>query len=238
MKTVGEKYGVEYEELLRSVVEADVLDGRQAQVAMWPMRGARYINGGMLVGRAVNGWSDTDWRVRDGETAAGRRRIVERTRANSEPADGCPLAWVGECWGAPRGTYNSKLSAFWRTARAVFAEGGDLDWPSRLCWSNLYKVAPSAGGNPSRSARAAQVDAAARLLRHEVGSYKPRRLLVLTGRDWFEPFAERLALHVAWTRGLVEGHAIEGGRTWVIAKHPQGKDEARLAARVRELFGS
>jgi len=61
------------------------------------------------------------------------------------------------------------------------------------------------------------------LLAREIVELNPSRVLVLTGRWWFEPFAERLGLAVDWGAGLVEGVADDGSCRWVIAPHPQGK---------------
>jgi hypothetical protein len=61
-------------------------------------------------------------------------------------------------------------------------------------------------------------------------------VLVLTGRWWFEPFADYLGLAVDWQAGLVEGVADDGSRRWVIAPHPQGKPR-RIHATVIAAFG-
>jgi hypothetical protein len=237
VSALGEKYVLAYDELLRRLCKASVLDGRRSYAAMWPMRGRGYRNGGFVIGRAVNGWDESEWRVRNAETAQGRRRIALRTKRMSEPHSRCPMSWIADCAGTQRGLYNSNTSAFWRTARTALTRCQDGDWHSELCWSNLYKVAPARGGNPSSAQREAQFPAAVKLLRMELDSFKPRRVLVLTGRSWFEPFEEPLGINVNWGRGsLVEGTAVDGRTTWVIAKHPQGKNERALAARARSIF--
>lgn len=218
-------------------MDADVLDGRCSYAAMWPMRGCRYDSGTLVIGRAVNSWSDTEWRVRDVATAHGRKRVVARARRVSEPGSRCAMSWVSDCWGAPRGEYSSKTSAFWRTVRAAVGAGDGECWLSNVSWSNLYKVAPAAGGNPSDGERYAMFDSAVKLLRLEVSALRPRRVLVLAGRCWFEPFAAPLGLRVQWGHGdLVGGTALETRTTWVIAAHPQGKNESALVAHARRAF--
>ena len=63
------------------------------------------------------------------------------------------------------------------------------------------------------------------------------RVLVLTGRWWFEPFAERAKLNVEWRDGLVSGVVRQPARTWVIAGHPQGKPRGMLDEVVEAFAG-
>lgn len=237
MRRLGERYSAVYEDLIGTLAGAGVLSSRARYVAMWPMRGHSFGGGTLVLGRAVNGWTDTEWRTRDAVTRYGRQRIVARARALSEPCTGCPLAWVSQSWGAPRGTYSSKTSAFWRTVRGVVGGEEGTPWPSEICWSNLYKVAPAAGGNPSPSEREAMFEGAAKLLRLELAVFRPTRVLVLTGRSWFERFVEPLGVPITWGRGaLVQGTGTDGQATWVVAAHPQGKNESALIAQARTAF--
>ena len=65
--------------------------------------------------------------------------------------------------------------------RLGIADISTRSWPSTLCWTNLYKISPFAGGNPSRSLADAQLDKCIQILKIEVSDWKPRRLLFLTG---------------------------------------------------------
>lgn len=63
------------------------------------------------------------------------------------------MLWVKDGWGATD-RYNTKRSAFWRAVRGVVEGLGISDvehdtWSSHLVWSNLYKLSPADGGNPS-----------------------------------------------------------------------------------------
>lgn len=237
MRGLGDEYAAAYEDLLGVLVKAGHLDRRSAYVAMWPMRGCRY-DGTLVIGRAVNDWDeDTAWRLSDAATPRGRKRVASRTRVVSEPDTRCPMTWVTESWGAERGQYSTKTSAFWRTVFAATGAAEASCWPCTVAWSNLFKVAPKGGGNPPAADRKAMLDGSARLLRMELEALLPQRVLVLAGRSWFEPFERPLGLHVDWARGgLVEGVASQRGATWVIAPHPQGKNESALSDRVRRQF--
>jgi hypothetical protein len=105
--------------------------------------------------------------------------------------------------GRPDG-YNSNRSAFWQTPRHLprLQLGNEpRDWASVLAWSNLAKLAPESGGNPSKSLYDLQVQYGPDLVRQEILELTPRRVLVMTGRGWFAPFAERIGLDVAWREG-------------------------------------
>jgi hypothetical protein len=103
------------------------------------------------------------------------------------------------------------------------ASRDDPLWSSRLAWSNLAKLAPAEGGNPGGPLLEVQRELGPGLIDREVHELRPRRVLVLTGRSWFEPFARGTGLEVEWRDGLVQGVVRERARTWVIAGHPQGK---------------
>ena len=143
----------------------------------------------------------------------------------------CPMGWVTGMWGNRAG-YSTARSAFWRFVRRVLAHidpdsASDPSWSSRLAWTNLAKLAPWGGGNPGGALLDVQRRLGPELLGLEVAELRPEVVLVLTGRCWFEPFAEHLGLDVEWKKGLLEGVGDEdGGRRWIIAPHPQGKPRA------------
>lgn len=194
----------------------------------WPKVGTAYAGELMVVGKAVNGWIDEIATERLGSQEA-RARVLDDARLTAE-GDGNvdPMAWVTAAWGRGDGAYSTARSAYWRHARTVLAaldpsSASDAAWSSRLAWSNLVKVAPAAGGNPGGKLLHVQRRHGCALLAREIEEYRPRRVLVSTGRWWFEPFAEALGLDVSWQTGLVDGTATSHGTRWVIARHPQGK---------------
>jgi hypothetical protein len=153
--------------------------------------------------------------------------------------NGCPMGWVLDRWKRGDSDYDTSRSQFWVTAREVALEGHaerEPDWPNHLAWSNLAKVSRWTKGNPSRRLRQAQLAAAAELLELEASELAPRRVLVLAGRDWFEPYARALRLEVEWRDGLVEGVAGDGDRRWVIAVHPMTRSPRAVAAAAIAAF--
>ena len=118
-------------------------------------QGNRYRPGGfMVVGRAVNGWEHSIHPTKLSEMAL-RAEFAARVWSDScgGSADECPMSWVTEHWSAMPPAYNPAMSAFWRVTRRVVcgldaAHGDSARWSSHVVWSNLYKLAPKAGGNP------------------------------------------------------------------------------------------
>jgi hypothetical protein len=238
-------YRARFEALHAEVALMDL--GETDLTSFWPMIGAAYDGELLVVGRAVNGWR-TQWTVDQARSAAELAAVVSDAIAtNTVTPD--PMDWIVRLWGNAgerfdgfaMSRYNTARSAFWRVCRELCVVSPwhrpPEAWSSYIAWSNLYKVAPFERWNPAGALLASQRKSAARLLANEVDELDPRHVVALTGREWFEPFAEHLGLDVAWQRGLVEGVARSARRRWVIAKHPMGKpgdawlDEVRAALR-------
>jgi hypothetical protein len=203
----------------------------------------------MVIGRAVNGWADG---ILPHQLSNGNRSTAYAAMVFKSVSGGarCPMTRITECWSNPGGNpygYNSRRSAFWRVIRAVVGESGianveDPSWPSYLVWSNLYKISPADGGNPSNTLCNIQLTDCISLLELELSTYNPNRLLFLTGLSWAEPFLEQIAPGFT----PVENSYVEAiGQTnlgsdipaqIVTAVHPQGKTECRWVTEVMEGF--
>lgn len=214
------------------------------------MAGHLYNKELMVVGRAVNRWEEGVFpEVLSAPDSAAdyATKIFDGAIGNGS----CPMSWVTNCWANPSNPdskYNTKKSAFWRVIRAVVAESGIANtakntWPSHLVWSNLYKVAPEEGGNPGGALRQVQLNGCISLLRQELDVYVPRRLLLLTGLNWAEPFLRDIA---PTFRPVTSGNYVEataeishdtGNSTKVVvAAHPQGKSEGIWVQEVMQAF--
>ena len=224
------------------------------------MRGKNYSGELMVVGRAVNGWAKKTWTPESMNSDSNIQEFVNDVLRSVSAPESCPMSWVSSAWGkstvfqasnwAYHGAqdYNSKKSAFWRVIRDVIgkfkvADINDDTWPSHLLWSNLYKISPSEGGNPSAKLRSIQRPTSIALLEKEIEQYKPRRLLFLAGYDWVAPFLDHLAPNVSKVRDSPYIHAV-GSVDYVdrdkcccvVAVHPQGKNEANWVRDVVKAF--
>jgi hypothetical protein len=207
-------------------------------VPFWPLRGQTYDRELLVIGRSVNGWVD-DRTARQLAEPAVRRSVIEFLREDAEPFGSCRMSWVTDRWGATDG-YNTSRSAFWRVVRRFVlanpANVPDMEhWSSRLAWTNLYKVSPAAGWNPGGDLQRAQRVSAIDLLKLEIASFAPHRIVAQTG-SWVGPFLEGLGVSLEARRGLVEGVALAHGAAWVVAKHSMGKPSDLFVADVMSAF--
>jgi hypothetical protein len=212
------------------------------------MVGQTYQRDLMVVGRAVNGWR-AECTPEALTIQANLQQFVQDVLDNVTDQASCPMRWVSTAWGNTQ-YYNTRRSAFWRAIRRVvgalnIADIEDAAWPSYLIWSNLYKIAPAAGGNPSAMLCSLQLNGCISLLEEEFQTYRPKRLLFLTGIGWAGPFVKRLApsLTVVPDFRYVQavGKTLENNHdasTIVVAVHPQGKLEGSWVQEVVEAFQS
>lgn len=219
----------------------------------------------MVVGQSPNGAMAGEWLRSD----LDERFIDSVVRAFFGPSPNghpCPMRWVTDQWSkelaeqvwARKGwqstPYSTDRSAFWRTLKDVVANlnvanTGDDAWPSHLVWTNLYKINPADRGNPGRLLCAPQFDCCVELLKAEIESYRPRRILFSTGLDWPKPFLRDLGFvpeKVHSTHGLgvkdigtLRDISYSVPRV-VVASHPQarGTDEGAWVRQVVEAFGA
>ena len=209
------------------------------------LRGSKDQGELMVVGRAVNGW----------EKGRHPKTLLEPSERKCW-AHGLTtkwdMSWVIEQWQTrkPR-EYNTATSAFWRVIRRVTQQlvqnASESDWSSHLVWSNLYKVSPSTGGNPTSAMMQVQRPGCRNLLKLELEVFRPKRVLFLTGWDWAEeiidvparahqPVGARFVERV-WNEPVSSEFEAPVSR-FVVACQPQGKGDALWTDEVLAAFGS
>ena len=211
-------------------------------IGFMAMKGCRYADAKalMVVGRSVNGWDVVG--ILPGSLASNTavEHYSQKVLASVKRANGdgkCPMRWVTDHWGTKeKKKYNTRRSAFWRVIWHVVGQLKIADikkdsWPSHLVWTNLYKIAPEDGGNASATLARTQRPGCIELFQRELETYKPSRLLLLTGDDWASRFLH--SLNGTW-QDVREPEYVERLGTLsiapdhrpilcVVAKHPQGK---------------
>ena len=162
---------------------------KQNVYALLAGKGTRYTGKLMVVGRAGNGWGE-GIALSDLAVPEERKRYAQEVFDEFHPSDGvCPMQWLVNAWNR-RGYWNARTRSFWGVISKVverldIVEEEDFDetWASHIVWSNLYKVAPVKGGNPSERLCNEQLDGCKKLLDYEIRTYKPERLLFITERN-------------------------------------------------------
>jgi hypothetical protein len=232
----------------RIILEKDILPavgggarriGSRPVTACLGMRGQRFDQQLLIVGRAVNEWALPINALE--LTNEKTRRIYAASVASAARSDrGCPLAWLTKSWGSLHASYDPRRSALWRVVRAIalHRDPSSHDWASSLAWTNLYKVTSAAGGNPGGYLRRLQLDGCVKMLRYELTEYKPRLSLFITGLDWAAPFLEALHCNLEQVPGSdyvdAAGTFPDGllGGAFIVAKHPRGRSETAWTQEV------
>ncbi|MGA2403970.1 MAG: hypothetical protein ABSG91_20060 [Syntrophobacteraceae bacterium] len=205
------------------------------------MVGHSYSNELMVIGRAVNGWG-TGWEPRTWNDELVRDRFANDVFKSVTDGDACPMQWVSRCWGNYDYECNTRKSQFWRVIRNTVSELKIADventvWPSHLVWSNLYKIAPFDGGNPSNQLCSLQFEGCKALLHEEFRLYRPKRALFLTGIDWAGPF---LAEFTPPIHALLDYQYVEAAGQIIIENvqrcKAQGKIEDVWVSEVSSVF--
>ncbi len=210
-----DQLGDRYADVLAAVGSARDRIGDGHLTSHWPLVGANFDRGVLVVGQAVYGWIP-DWTAADAVTPEGRSAIVDDSRdVFADRPD--PMSWLDG--------HRVHNSPFWRTVHEVVDEltPGTGPWYSRAAWANLYPVAPNDyKGNPEGALREVQTQPASRFLDAVVNELQPALVLVLAG-PFIWPLVDHLGLG-----GLERGQppftpiGEREGRQWICGMHPGG----------------
>lgn len=236
--------------VLGSIADGSFRDGNLT--AYMPRRGNLAGDNSplMVVGRAVNGWGD-QFAASDCNSPRRVDEIVAGAQGAAQDAHGDQMSWVRNNWreGDPTG-YRTNSSAFWRVIRRIVLEivddATDDDWSSYLVWSNLYKVSPASGGNPSTKLCNAQQAACANMLVREIEYFQPQMVLFLTGLDWLVGFEEALRIPYEPANATKQAVVQQSGKLqlesvtsqYVVCKRPERKPESAFVDQVLAAFAT
>jgi hypothetical protein len=210
----------------------------------YPVLGLHYPSkGGLLVaGRALNGWDILFSIVNI------NRNFIKRTIEYSKEVDGkCSLEWVMKNENVEDNENHREQiskSSFWQATRDItnglFGNNDGMEWHNHIAWTNLYKIAPHEGGNPSNKEANAQWPHVKQLFEMEVQQFKPKYLLLMTDKSWsidfigtLAPYHDRKGKKGAFVQQT--GHYL--GVKTVVTTRPEGKVIEDFAEEVVRGFG-
>lgn len=127
----------------------------------------------LFVGKAVNGWITNNQNVEKLFSKENKEKIFNRKEQ---------IEWVDKLSGNKKG-YNPRKSAFWRLIKKVSETYYPKEWYSNIAWTNLYKIAPWSGGNPSLKMQKQQRSYCIDILKSEIDILKPEYVIMLTS-NW------------------------------------------------------
>jgi uracil-DNA glycosylase len=140
------------------------------------------------------------------------------------------------------GQYNTKKSAFWRVVKKVSLGNNPVEWYSNIAWSNLCKLAPFKGGNPSNSFYNQQLENCQRILSIEIEVLSPKFVVMLTS-GWEKDFLFYLNdgvfpvedMTILWNGYKTILYKIKNVN-FIVSPHPQGKNEQNHIDAIHELI--
>lgn len=231
-----DKYIKLFEDTLTSFTKTFLNDEKKSQKMYsmhYPSVGLNFDKGILIIGRATNEWKPQF------SSAMDKSKLLEECMAYSKESEGvCPLKWLGEELPDSNGKIVLSRSPFWQIAKGV-AEGLNLNngnnWTNNIAWSNLYKIAPADGGNPSTREGNAQWPGVRYLLEKEIEQLKPEHILFVTGSDWSMEFLGNLD---PYKGDYVEETGWYKGAKTVICGRPEQKQREPFIAEVLEAFNN
>lgn len=194
----------------------------------------------MLVDRAVNGWDEyrgTGTNAKERFATSSIQNLLNNPAALTHGKD--RFEWIAVdaehniARNCVRGGIDKEPCAvgdyclsrpFWGYSKEIWdalygaATSWQERWYQKIVWTNLYKIAPRKGGNPSEAWQKMQREVCVELLHAEIEFFNPTHILFMTGTDWFQPF-----------RGIFQNVTERG------VNHPSGKDTNTVYA---ELFAA
>lgn len=221
-----EKLRTELKPLYENLVK-DVANEQPKEKAFFCMQWGKNFpcepnKGVLFVGRATNGWKDHDYNA-DSFFGTGFGQLFD---LNDQ------MQWVEDSEGSGN-AYNTNSSAFWRVVKSVSQKYYPNNWSSYVAWTNVCKVAPWEGGNPSRSLYKAEIKDCKNIFKKEVEFLSPKVIVFLTSYNWAKDILTYLNNDVAPTE--IESIAWGDkyccniynikGVNYIVTEHPQGKPE-------------
>jgi len=276
------EYYMEFKKLLHTVAKSPKVIQKMPSdwkglTAFWPLKGKRFEKGKglMVIGQAVNGWDDHPKNPGYGWSPSDIPSISDSIIKSLKRY---PMSWAAMQFGNKQikknkndikkyydrnpfnisDVYNTRWkSPFWRVIHkvieAIYNKGIDDLWSDHICWSNLYKISPYKKGNPPDWLCENQIESCVELLRIEIETWQPNRVLVLTGENWYAPPNKKFSFHerlpkeirpiISWrSEDFVQGvgYGQQKEQRWVITRHPRYKKsnetEGKFAEQILEAF--
>jgi hypothetical protein len=173
-------------------------------------------DGIIFYGRATNGWEEN----------------CELTKSISRENQ---LKWVED--------YNTKRSAFSRIIKGISMFSYPEKWYDYVAWSNVCKIAPTSGGNPSDKSYYQQLEVCRKIFSKEIEILSPKHVILLTGWSWAKDFLTCLNGNIepellnefSWEHYNMHVCKINSVN-FIIADHPRGKPESRIKGTILEVM--
>jgi len=217
MKIDTKQFREHYEELLGLIPK----NLSKKLCVFFPQVGKNYYNMEekiLFIGKSVNSWITNKLNMDILFDSKNEERIVNRDDE---------IYWVER---NDNKHYNSNNSAFWRLIRNITKKYIlKNDWYNNISWTNLFKISPWAGGNPSGYLQKLQSKICINILNKEIEYLNPKIIVFLTSY-WETFYLKSIGLDlnknktVKWDK-YETYYQIFNNRIYILSHHPQGKKE-------------
>ena len=188
----------------------------------------------LIVGRAVNSWGSEGSHWTSLDKIDG---VVEDAILESDPASEgkCALDWVNEIW--DNNDSNISHSAFWQLTYKLIMNAFGRDnnnWSNIMVYSNLFKIAPAFGGNPTRKLEwDGQLENCKKLFLQELSELQPKYVILITDLGWAEEFVPEIKrLENEFVKGIAR---IENSNI-IITVRPERKPQIPFIEEVKRYL--
>lgn len=231
-----DKHLSDYKELYRNLLDSVAdYDGRIC--TFYHQAGKYYLNNKnnriLFVGKANNGWINDDRNVESLFDITNKNRIVNRDDQ---------MEWIKNLEGKKvEEHYNTRKSAFFRLMKRISVSllENKNDWYNYVAWTNLYKIAPWEGGNPTSTLKNMQQEYCAKILEKDFEFLNPSIIIFLTSRWENDLLKNSLYKNnkkefTMWGKYKTYHNNIDE-KLLIYSLHPQGKSETKHHAAIKNI---
>lgn len=100
-----------------------------------------------------------------------------------------------------------------------------------MAWSNLYKMSPALGNNPTEKECKLQIEYASKLIDKEIEELKPKNVVFITGDTWIKDVETNFLQNVDinWQdNDIIKWIGKYGNAKIIITSRPEGKPQQQF----------
>jgi hypothetical protein len=211
----------------------------------------------IFYGQSIKGWEPN---LKEFESQTKEEFInacIAYSNDYDEKRNHSPLDWVNVYWSNeayketcgngekevfyPPMKYRTHRSYFWNVVYKLVNKyyGSDENswgWTRKIVWSNLYKVAPTAGENPSDTDCNWQWPGSLELVKMEIEQIKPKYCIFLTNLSWMEGFDDLMKNKINASNNLIQYVGLYNNTTVIVTKRPFLGNSSFLVSEILNLI--
>lgn len=195
----------------------------------------------MIIGRCLNGW---EVEFPNCETINDTLDSILNQPSRFEDAvNENVIPYIDEQGNEKR--YYYSRSAFWRLIKKLsITYNGEEDWNEKIVWSNLYKVSPRKGGNPSWRLIKGKIPTYIEIVKKEIETCNPTHIVFVTDLNFLNPYNKPElrfgdALNIKEIKENFKYVVAKGeynGAKIVVCKRPERRPTDEMIEEIKKVF--